>query len=67
MTGRGALQRGMSVLLVDGPGQGGTLRRHKLPTRHDYEVPIGKCIDWLEQRKDVDASRIAMSGSSLGG
>lgn len=67
MTGRGAVQRGISVLLVDGPGQGGTLRRHKLPTRYDYEVPIGKCIDWLEQRPDVDPSRIAVSGSSLGG
>jgi Esterase FrsA-like len=67
MTGRGALQRGMSVLLVDGPGQGGALRRHGLVTRPDYEVPIGKCIDWLERRSDVDASRIAVSGSSLGG
>jgi len=67
MTGRGAVQRGMSVLLVDGPGQGGTLRRHGLPTRHDYEVPIGKCIDWLTQRADVDPARIAVSGSSLGG
>lgn len=67
MTGRGALQRGMSVLLVDGPGQGGALRRHGLVTRHDYEVPIGKCIDWLAQRNDVDMSRIAVSGSSLGG
>jgi dienelactone hydrolase len=67
MTGRGAVQRGMSVLLVDGPGQGGTLRRHGIPTRHDYEVPVGKCIDWLLQRADVDGSRIAVSGSSLGG
>lgn len=67
MTGRGALQRGMSVLLVDGPGQGGALRRHGLVTRHDYEVPIGKCIDWLEGRDDVDTARIAVSGSSLGG
>lgn len=67
MTGRGALQRGISVLLVDGPGQGGALRRHGLVTRHDYEVPIGKCIDWLAQRGDVDTSRIAVSGSSLGG
>jgi hypothetical protein len=67
MTGRGALQRGISVLMVDGPGQGGALRRHKLVTRHDYEVPIGKCIDWLEGRSDVDQSRIAVSGSSLGG
>ncbi len=67
MTGRGAVQRGMSVLLVDGPGQGGALRRHGLVTRFDYEVPVGKCIDWLEKRADVDASRIAVSGSSLGG
>jgi dienelactone hydrolase len=67
MTGRGAVQRGMSVLLVDGPGQGGTLRRHGIPTRHDYEVPIGKCLDWLLQRDDIDATRIAVSGSSLGG
>ena len=67
MTGRGAVQRGMSVLLLDGPGQGGTLRRHGVTTRFDYEVPIGKAIDWLAQRADVDASRIAVSGSSLGG
>lgn len=67
MTGRGAVQRGIAVLLVDGPGQGGALRRHGLTTRHDYEVPVGKCIDWLEARDDVDARRIAVSGSSLGG
>jgi pimeloyl-ACP methyl ester carboxylesterase len=67
MVGRGALQRGISVLMVDGPGQGGTLRRHKIPTRYDYEVPVGRCIDWLEKRDDVDAKRIAVSGSSLGG
>lgn len=67
MTGRGAVQRGMSVLMVDGPGQGGALRRHKLTTRYDYEVPFGKCIDWLAKRHDIDLSRIAISGSSLGG
>jgi alpha/beta superfamily hydrolase len=67
MTGRGAVQRGMSVLLVDGPGQGAALRRHRQVTRHDYEVPIGACIDWLTKRSDVDTSRIAVSGSSLGG
>ncbi|HEV8106826.1 MAG TPA: alpha/beta hydrolase [Burkholderiales bacterium] len=67
MTGHGAVQRGIAVLMVDGPGQGGTLRRHKIPTRHDYEVPVGRCIDFLLKRSDVDASRIAVSGSSLGG
>ncbi|MCZ6558228.1 MAG: alpha/beta hydrolase, partial [SAR324 cluster bacterium] len=67
MTGRAALQRGISLLLVDGPGQGATLRRDKITTRHDYEVPVGRCIDYLETRSDVDISRIAASGSSLGG
>jgi dienelactone hydrolase len=67
MTGRGAVQRGIAVLMVDGPGQGGTLRRHGIPSRYDYEVPVGKCIDWLEKRSDVDRSRIAVSGSSMGG
>lgn len=67
MTGHGAVQRGIAVLMVDGPGQGGTLRRHKLASRYDYEVPVGNCIDWLEQRADVDAARIAVSGSSMGG
>jgi dienelactone hydrolase len=67
MTGRGAVQRGIAVLMVDGPGQGGTLRRHKVPTRFDYEVPVGRCIDFLSTRNDVDVKRIAVSGSSLGG
>ena len=30
MQAHGALQRGISVLMIDGPGQGGTLRRHKI-------------------------------------
>jgi dienelactone hydrolase len=67
MSGRGAIQRGMSVLLLDGPGQGATLRRHGIPTRYDYEVPVGYAIDYLATRRDVDMSRIAVCGSSLGG
>jgi pimeloyl-ACP methyl ester carboxylesterase len=67
MTGHGAVQRGIAVLMVDGPGQGGTLRRHSIPTRYDYEVPVARCIDFLLKRSDVDESRIAVSGSSLGG
>lgn len=67
MTGHGAVQRGIAVLMVDGPGQGGTLRRHRIATRYDYEVPVARCIDFLLKRSDVDGSRIAVSGSSLGG
>ena len=53
--------------MVDGPGQGGTLRRQKIPNRYDYEVPVGRIIDYLETRADVDLGRIAVCGSSLGG
>lgn len=67
MVAHGALQRGLSVLMFDGPGQGATLRRHNIPTRYDYEVPFGCCIDYLETRSDVDLSRIAVCGSSMGG
>jgi dienelactone hydrolase len=67
MVGRGALLRGISCLLMDGPGQGAALRRSGLHTRYDYEVPVGRCIDWLLQRGDIDRERIAVSGSSLGG
>lgn len=67
MQAHGCLQRGISVLMIDGPGQGGTLRRHGIANRVDVEVAIGKCIDWLEQRDDVDPKRIAVCGSSLGG
>jgi dienelactone hydrolase len=67
MQAHGALQRGISVLMVDLPGQGGTLRRHKIVNRVDTEVPVGRCIDWLAKRPDVDPKRIACCGSSLGG
>jgi len=67
MVGNGMLARGISCLLMDGPGQGGTLRREHIPSRYDYEVPVGRCIDYLETRDDVDLSRIAVSGTSLGG
>jgi pimeloyl-ACP methyl ester carboxylesterase len=67
MQAHGAVQRGISVLMIDGPGQGGTLRRHGVPTRPDYEVPVGRCIDYLLTRDDIDPKRIAVCGSSLGG
>ncbi|WP_207478403.1 alpha/beta hydrolase family protein [Arenibaculum pallidiluteum] len=64
---RYALARGLSLLLVDLPGQGGTLRRQGLTARHDTEMPVGACIDYLLGRGDVDPGRIAVYGASLGG
>jgi dipeptidyl aminopeptidase/acylaminoacyl peptidase len=61
----GFLARGMAVLSMDGPGQGEmSLSTHIRP---DYEGPIGAAIDYLETRDDVDASRVGILGSSLGG
>ncbi len=64
---RGARERGIASLLVDGPGQGAAIRHQGLTTRYDYEVAVAACIDALLQRPDVDPLRIAVSGSSLGG
>ncbi|HEY7418721.1 MAG TPA: alpha/beta fold hydrolase [Ktedonobacteraceae bacterium] len=59
------LRRGMAVLAIDGPGQGEM--EFEYPMRYDYEVPIAHAIDYLEQRPDVDASRVGMMGVSFGG
>jgi len=55
-----ALPRGFSLLLVDLPGQGGTIRRQGLTARFDTEVPVGACVDYLLTRADVDPDRIAL-------
>ncbi len=61
----GFLARGMAVFSIDGPGQGEmSLTTHIRP---DFEAPIAAAIDYLETRDDVDASRVGVVGSSLGG
>jgi hypothetical protein len=64
---RAALERGLALLLIDMPGQGETLRLRGLPNRPDCEVPVGRCVDYLQGRGDIDAERIALYGASLGG
>jgi 2,6-dihydroxypseudooxynicotine hydrolase len=59
------LRRGMAVLALDGPGQGEM--EFEYPIRHDYEVPIGYVINYLERRNDVDARLIGLMGVSFGG
>ena len=65
-SGRGGfLARGMAVFSIDGPGQGEmSMTTHIRP---DFEAPIAAAIDYLETRDDVDASRVGVIGSSLGG
>jgi dienelactone hydrolase len=52
---------------VDGPGHGGTLRHHKLYAPPDSERVAKAVIDYLVSRPDVDAERIGLHGSSMGG
>jgi len=61
----GWMSRGFSVLSLDGPGQGEASRWSA--ARPDYEAAITAAVDWLERRPDIDASRIGLFGSSLGG
>ena len=49
------IKRGIAVLVMDGPGAGEAIRFRGLVLRHDYEKAGSACIDFLEQRNDVDA------------
>ena len=61
----GLLRRGMAVLSLDGPGQGEMSLTSTI--RPDYEVAVAAAIDWLVARDDIDAGRVGVIGSSLGG
>jgi dienelactone hydrolase len=60
-------RRGISTLSVDQPGSGEALRLQGLPVDPHSEHWASKAVDWLQQRSDVDARRIGMTGISLGG
>jgi dienelactone hydrolase len=60
------VRRGMSVLTFDGPGQGEMLGR--LPMRPDaWEEPMSAAVDALAGSSQVDAARVGIWGSSMGG
>src|SRR5262249_36446902 len=59
------LARGMATLAIDGPGQGEA--EYEIPICGDYERAAKAVCDWIEDRGDLDAERIAIWGVSLGG
>jgi dienelactone hydrolase len=61
------VKRGISCLVMDGPGTGEAIRFRGYVLRHDYEAAGSACVDYLEQREDVDAKRIGVVAISLGG
>lgn len=62
-----AVRRGHACLLVDGPGQGGSLIRQGLRLRPDWDTVLRPVIDYLEGRPETDPGRVAVMGWSLGG
>lgn len=62
-----ALRRGYNCLAFDGPGQGEPLRMQQMAARADYEVPVKAAVDYLVARPEVDAGKLAIWGTSLGG
>ena len=59
--------RGAAVLLVNGPGQGSTIRLLGIPTIPDYERVYGAAVDYLMTRGDIDHDRIGLMGGSMAG
>ncbi|MFC5804597.1 alpha/beta hydrolase family protein [Streptomyces formicae] len=62
-----AVRRGYACLLVDGPGQGRALIEQGLHLRPDWESVLRPVMDYATARPEIDASRIAVTGWSLGG
>jgi cephalosporin-C deacetylase-like acetyl esterase len=60
------LERGIAVLRIDGPGQGESNLRKIRVTEKNHEVAGKNAIDYLVSRDEVDKSKIALQGVSMG-
>lgn len=65
--GKAALERGYSILIFDGPGQGAMLWDRHTFFRPDYEAALRPVVDYALARPDVDPHRLAVQGLSQGG
>jgi dipeptidyl aminopeptidase/acylaminoacyl peptidase len=59
------LARGLATFSVDGPGQGEA--EYELPIRGDWSGPGAAIVDALAATQEVDETRLALWGVSLGG
>jgi dienelactone hydrolase len=63
---RYAHERGLSLLLIDLPGQGHRRQSERAFGRYDIETAISTWMDYLVERDDIDPRRIAVLGDGLG-
>ena len=59
--------RGIACLIVDGPGNGESIRFRGLYLRHDTEHYASPVWDYLASRPEIDPKRIGVMAISLGG
>jgi pimeloyl-ACP methyl ester carboxylesterase len=62
-----ALERGYNCLTFEGPGQGGLIRKQKIPFRFDWEKVVTPVVDYTLTRPEADPKRLALMGISMGG
>jgi dipeptidyl aminopeptidase/acylaminoacyl peptidase len=61
------VSRGIACLIVDGPGNGESIRFRNLYLRHDTEHYATPVFDYLSARPEVNEKRIGVMAISLGG
>ena len=56
-------------MTFEGPGQGGVIRKQKIPFRPDWEKVVTPVVDYAltNRAKEIDPNRIALMGISMGG
>jgi dienelactone hydrolase len=59
--------RGIACLIVDGPGNGESVRFRNLYLRHDTESYATAAYEYLAARPEIDPKRIGVMAISLGG
>lgn len=59
--------RGIACLIVDGPGNGESIRFRQLYLRHDTEHYATPAWEYLASRPEIDDKRIGIMAISLGG
>jgi dienelactone hydrolase len=59
--------RGISCLILDGPGNGESIRFRGLTLHHETERHAGAAYDYLAARPEFDPKRIGIMALSLGG
>jgi dienelactone hydrolase len=60
-------ERGIACLIIDGPGNGESVRFRGFPLDHAMERPGTAAYEFLAGRPELDPARIGVMGISLGG